>query len=314
MRVRDNTLYISTKATFDERSFPKSEGFTLPRFTSVHQLEDEPSSSTEIDSSMEEDMLRRKRRSPSIAPKKVIPLQEEEEQPEMPAGRPCQGGTFMRSGRQVKAPTRKGNVYGETKAPTEIIRETAGTRSWEKKVGESSQGSQSKQKQRDPGPSSAASTPREATPEPASRQKQVVQESSKKKKEESSESFEEESEEEASDEEEEDEADAEAVASSLHDKRAKAECLASPANCAKLCREGGNDFVKFMLAQAAGSPVTSKLPSKSPKEWTFRHLNRLPLSEQEEWRHACLEEIDALNKHGVLELADLPKGRKAIKG
>jgi hypothetical protein len=271
MRVRDNTLYISTKATFDEKSFPKSEGFTLPQFTSVHQLEDGPSSSNEIDSSMEEDMLRRKRRSPSIAPKKVILPRREEEQPEMPAGRPRQGGTFTRSGRQVKAPTRKGNVYGESKAPTEILRETAGTRSWKKKVGESSQGSQSKQKRRDPGPSSAASTPREATPEPPSRQKRVVQESSKKKKEESSESSEEESEEETSSEEEEsseeeDEADAEAVASSLHVKRAKAKRLASLANCAKLCREGGNDFVKFMLAQAAGSPVTSKLPNKSPKE------------------------------------------------
>jgi hypothetical protein len=72
MRVLDNTTYIGTKAVFDERLFPKSEGFMLPRFTSIHLLKDETPSSTEIDSSMEEDVPRQKCRSPSIAPKKVI--------------------------------------------------------------------------------------------------------------------------------------------------------------------------------------------------------------------------------------------------
>ena len=123
------------------------------------------------------EQARRRSQGPSIAPKKIVlhPPQESEEeeeaQPEVPAGRPRQGGTFTRSGRQVKAPTRKGNVYGETKAPTEIIRETAGKHSWEKKVGESSRGSRTSQTQRDPGPSSAQEvpTPRITTPVPQSR-------------------------------------------------------------------------------------------------------------------------------------------------
>jgi hypothetical protein len=38
------------------------------------------------------------------------------------------------------------------------------------------------------------------------------------------------------------------------------------------------------------------------------------LSDQEEWRRACLEEIDALRKRDVFELVELPKGRKAIRG
>jgi hypothetical protein len=82
----------------------------------------------------------------TLAPKKVIlpPTQESkgegEEQP-VPAGHPHEGGTLTHSGRQVKAPTRKGNIYGEAKAPMEILRETARTHSWSKKVGESSQGS-----------------------------------------------------------------------------------------------------------------------------------------------------------------------------
>ena len=100
---------------------------------------------------------------------------------------------------------------------------------------------------------------------------------SEEEEEESSESFQEEAEDKASSHEDEssdkeDEADAEAVASSLRAKRAGKQSHGE-ADCARLCREGGNDFVKFMLAQAAGSPAISKLPIKSPKEWTFHHLS-----------------------------------------
>jgi hypothetical protein len=126
-----------------------------------------------------------------------------------------------------------------------------------------------------------------------------------------------EEEEEESSEEDEDSSDedAEAVATSLHVKGAGFEAKRRSAAAAKLCREGGLDFVNFMLAQAVGpGPRGSKLPTKSPRDWTFRDLSRLPLSDQEEWRRACLEEIDALTKHDVFELVELPKGRKAIRG
>ncbi|KAJ2927375.1 hypothetical protein H1R20_g9722, partial [Candolleomyces eurysporus] len=57
-----------------------------------------------------------------------------------------------------------------------------------------------------------------------------------------------------------------------------------------------------------------KLPNKSPQDWTFQDLQRLPEADKREWRKAMSEEIDALKGRQVFELVDLPHGRKAIKG
>jgi hypothetical protein len=147
-------------------------------------------------------------------------------------------------------------------------------------------------------------------PAPASGRKRV-EKKVPSSSEESSSSDEDSSKEESSDEDE----DADEVTASLHVKRAGFEAKRRSAACAKLCREGGRDFVNFMLTQAVGPGTnSSKLPNKSPRDWTFQDLSRLPLSEQEEWRRACLEEIDALTKRDVFELVELPKGRKAIRG
>jgi hypothetical protein len=162
-------------------------------------------------------------------------------------------------------------------------------------------------------------------PAPKSTRKRVQEESQKESSEEEEESSEASDTEEAEDKtskveeessSEDDDADEKEVATSLLTKGTKAKSRVRKANVTKLSREGGMDFVFFMLAQAVTPQKgeRTELPNKSPRDWTFRDLKRLPQSEQEEWRLACLEEIDALNKREVFELVDLPKGRKAIKG
>ena len=39
---------------------------------------------------------------------------------------------------------------------------------------------------------------------------------------------------------------------------------------------------------------------------------RFPEAAQKEWKAACNEEMESLDKHNVFELTDLPKGRKTI--
>jgi hypothetical protein len=92
MKTRDNSMYIGTKAIFDERLFPKSEGFTLPKFTPIHHLSDDPTTTTDSNPSLEENQLRQKCRGSSIAPNKVVhpPALESDsgsdDQPDAPAG------------------------------------------------------------------------------------------------------------------------------------------------------------------------------------------------------------------------------------
>jgi hypothetical protein len=65
-----------------------------------------------------------------------------------------------------------------------------------------------------------------------------------------------------------------------------------------LLREGGvklNNFL-FELANKIQTPVQ------------FRDLNQLPAETRKKWIDACLEELKALQKRGVYELVDLPKG------
>ncbi|THH23200.1 hypothetical protein EUX98_g7976 [Antrodiella citrinella] len=81
---------------------------------------------------------------------------------------------------------------------------------------------------------------------------------------------------------------------------------------ARLCREGGVELIDLLLAKAI--PQRELLPDESNvREWTFRDISKLPEKEQEEWRHACREELEALHKRKVFELVNLPEGRKVIR-
>ena len=80
----------------------------------------------------------------------------------------------------------------------------------------------------------------------------------------------------------------------------------------KMCREGGTEAIKFLLAKAV-SPTVTAPTEKSPKEWSYRDLARLNPQELELWRTACTEELNGLKKRDVFELVDRPTSRKTIK-
>lgn len=81
---------------------------------------------------------------------------------------------------------------------------------------------------------------------------------------------------------------------------------------AKLCREGGVELMSYLLVKAV--PSHELLPVESnPREWTLKDIFKLPQGEQEEWKTACREELEALHKRNVFELVDCPPGCKVIK-
>ena len=80
-----------------------------------------------------------------------------------------------------------------------------------------------------------------------------------------------------------------------------------------LAKEGGVKFLDLLLAKAVsptdlGSPDTANI-----QEWTYKDILRMPTTNQEEWKHACHEELESLRRRRVYELVDPPKGRKVIK-
>ena len=81
----------------------------------------------------------------------------------------------------------------------------------------------------------------------------------------------------------------------------------------RLAKEGGVKFLDLLLAKAVsptdlGSPDTTNI-----REWTYKDILRMPTDDQEEWKHACHEELESLCRWCVYELVDPPKGRKVIK-
>ena len=80
----------------------------------------------------------------------------------------------------------------------------------------------------------------------------------------------------------------------------------------RMAQEGGVSLINFLLQKAI--PHEGDIPNPTKvKEWSFRDILRLPKKEQEEWKAACKEELEALRKREVFEITDLPKGRKIIR-
>ena len=58
--------------------------------------------------------------------------------------------------------------------------------------------------------------------------------------------------------------------------------------------------------------VLPNAEDSSPKEWTYRDLLKLPKERLDEWKAACKQELDALNRWHIFNLVERPKGRKVI--
>jgi Reverse transcriptase (RNA-dependent DNA polymerase) len=78
-----------------------------------------------------------------------------------------------------------------------------------------------------------------------------------------------------------------------------------------LMKEGGVCYLNYLLAKA--DTPNSELPDVSKvREWSYKDLLRLPMSQQKEWMDACYQELDSLHKRDVYDLVNPPPGRRII--
>src|SRR6201996_8281229 len=82
---------------------------------------------------------------------------------------------------------------------------------------------------------------------------------------------------------------------------------------ARLAQEGGVKYLDLLLAMAVPMHDLESPDTSNIREWTFRDILKMPSDKQEEWRKACREELDSLQKRKVYELVDPLKDRKVIK-
>jgi len=73
----------------------------------------------------------------------------------------------------------------------------------------------------------------------------------------------------------------------------------------RLVLEERVEFIAFLLNKV--------VPLAADQPVFYKDIARLPSQLREQWKKACQEELEALHKCKVFELADLPKGHKAIK-
>jgi len=73
----------------------------------------------------------------------------------------------------------------------------------------------------------------------------------------------------------------------------------------RLVWEGGVEFLAFLLNKT--------IPMALDQPVFYKDIARLPSQLWKQWKKACQEESEALHKCKVFELADLPKGHKALK-
>jgi Reverse transcriptase (RNA-dependent DNA polymerase) len=78
-----------------------------------------------------------------------------------------------------------------------------------------------------------------------------------------------------------------------------------------LMKEGGVHYLNYLLAKV--DTPNSELPDISKvREWSYKDLLRLPMSQQKEWMDACHQELDSLYKRDVYNLVNPPPGRRII--
>jgi hypothetical protein len=78
-------------------------------------------------------------------------------------------------------------------------------------------------------------------------------------------------------------------------------------------REGGVKFLNMLLSAAIPIKGEDPINYSNVQEWTYRDIEQLPVAQQKEWRAACQEELNALEKHKVFEYTNRPEGCKVIK-
>ena len=84
---------------------------------------------------------------------------------------------------------------------------------------------------------------------------------------------------------------------------------------ANISQEGGAKLTYYLLSAAVQSSdgAGGDLPNISNvHEWHYRDLIHFHEAAQKEWKAACYEELESLDKRDVFELTDLPNSHKTI--
>ena len=84
---------------------------------------------------------------------------------------------------------------------------------------------------------------------------------------------------------------------------------------ANISQEGDAKLIYYLISATVqpSDGAGGDLPSISNvHEWQYQDLMHFPEAAWKEWKAACYEEMESLDKHDVFELTNLPKGRKTI--
>ena len=91
--------------------------------------------------------------------------------------------------------------------------------------------------------------------------------------------------------------------------------LTGNSNEENISQEGGAKLIYYLLSAAIqpSDGAGGDLPNVNDvRQWHYRDLMHFPEAAQKEWKAACYEELESLDKREVFELTDLPKGHKTI--
>ena len=84
---------------------------------------------------------------------------------------------------------------------------------------------------------------------------------------------------------------------------------------ANISQEGGAKLIYYLLSATIqpSDRAGGDLPSVSNVcEWHYQDLMHFFEAAQKEWKAACYEEMESLDKHDIFELTDLPKGQQDL--
>ena len=302
MRAPNNVVFRSTNMRFVEDYFPKcpdNKGKVPQRPKEQQPPEDDDNHSYgPADDNDDDAPPKRKARSRKSPPSQKTqgkqddgpadaPTRPQSPRAPLPETRdtpaPGPSDPELRRGRRVRRPNiRPDNAYGDSRSPAEIIRDIEDLDRWEREVGLPP----SRPRTRAP---TRASTPVPDIPPPP---RPLSPEDIPPQQSESGSS---------------DSSDVDGGVDDTFRTAPPDDSWDNPDNLVALCREGGVEFLNFLLNRAVPAD------QKPIREWTYRDICRLPPAAQKEWRKACTEELNALKRRDVYELVDRPKHKRVVK-
>jgi Reverse transcriptase (RNA-dependent DNA polymerase) len=82
---------------------------------------------------------------------------------------------------------------------------------------------------------------------------------------------------------------------------------------AQMAQKEGVSLINFLMQKAVPLHEENTPSPTSVREWIFCDILKLPKKEQEEWKTACWDKLEALKRGEVFEITNLPKGHKIIE-